>query len=145
MSDIIINLNNRTKPMPIKYTKSIHGFSDSNNDNNRYLFELIINGKIFGQKYFSNLEDTKYSHLIKLSDMIELNSIDCYKVNVSIFPSEIPINYNLEGMINKDFSSSSQRSENLYIEFTKNDNGYTMCSCFYTGLDGNKIFASPPN
>jgi hypothetical protein len=145
MSDIIINLNNKSNPRPIKYTKSIHGFSDSNNDNNKYLFELKICGKTFGEKYFRNIEDNKYSHLIKLIDKIDFNSIDSYKAVVSVLPSDLPINYNLEGIINKDFSSSTQRSENLYIEFTSNDNGYTMCCCFYTGLDGNKIFASPPS
>lgn len=144
MSDIVINLNNKSKPMPIKYAKSTHGFSDSNNNNNKYLFELSINGENIKKKYFKKIEDIKYSHLITLEDMIKLNNIDTYKASVSIFTAEFPLNYNIEGDINKDYSSSSQRSENLYIEFTKNNMGYAMCSCFYTGFDNNKIFASPP-
>jgi hypothetical protein len=44
-----------------------------------------------------------------------------------------------------DNSNSTACSNQLYIEFTKNSSGYAMCSCFYTGLDQNKIFASPPN
>jgi len=145
MSDTIITLNNSSQPIQINYAKNNHGFSDSNNDMSKYLFELIINGQIIGKKYFGNLEDTKYSHLIKTNHKIKLSSIESYKAFVSIYPSELPLLYELEGTINQSESSSTQRSDNLYIEFTQNDNGYAVCSCFYTGLDYNKIFASPPN
>ena len=145
MSDIIVNLNNMTQPMPIKYAKSYHGFSDSNNDTSQYLFELVINSQVIGKKYFRNLEKIKYSHLIKLNHKIKLSDINSYKASVSIYPSETPIIYEIEGEINQNESCSNQRSDNLYIEFTKNDMGFSMCSCFYTGLDQNKIFASPPN
>ena len=101
MSDVVINLNTKTKPIHIKYIKSIHGFADSNN-NNKYLFELIINGKNIKNKIFRKIEDTKYSHLLTINDNIKLNSIDTYKARVSIFPSELPVNYNIEGEINKE-------------------------------------------
>jgi len=145
MSDIVVSLNNKTQPIPIKYAKSYHGFSDSNNDTSRYLFELVINGQVIGKKYFRNLEENKYSHLIKLGHKIMLSEIKSYKASVSIYPSETPLTHELEGEINQNESSSTQRNDNLYIEFTKNGMGFTMCSCFYTGLDQNKIFASPPN
>jgi hypothetical protein len=145
MSDTIVTLNNRTQPIPIQYAKSYHGFSDSNNDTSKYLFELIINGEVIGKKYFINLEETKYSHMIKTTHKIKLSSIESYKASVSVLPADLPLVYELEGKINQEESSSTQRSDNLYIEFTKNDIGYALCSCFYTGLDCNKIFASPPN
>lgn len=145
MSDTVISLNNKAIPVPIKYTKSCYGFSDSNNDTSKYLFELVINGQTIGKKYFRNLEDAKYSHLIKLNHKIKLSEIISYKASVSIYPSELVLPYELEGEINQTESSSTQRSDKLYIEFTKNDMGFTMCSCFYIGLDQNKIFASPPN
>lgn len=145
MSDIIITLNNSTQPIPIRYTKNLHGFSDPNNETCRYLFELIINGQLIGKKYFRNLEETKYSHLITLNHQIKLTDINSYLASVSIYPSEQPVSYELKGTINQEESSSTQRTDNLYIEFTKNDMGFTLCSCFYTGLDHNKIFASPPN
>ena len=63
MSDIILN---NTKPITIKYSKSLYGFSDSNSNSNKYLFELIIKGVNIGTMYFKNIEDIKYSHLIKL-------------------------------------------------------------------------------
>ena len=97
-----------------------------------------------GTKYFRSLEDTKYSHLIKLNHMIKLNDIKSYTATLTIIPSDLQHNFELEGVINKNESSSTQRSMNMYIEFTQNDMGNAMCSCFYTGLDHNKIFASPP-
>jgi hypothetical protein len=145
MSDIVVTLNTKTQPIPIKYAKTTHGFSDPNNETSRYLFELVINGQSIGKKYFRNLEESKYSHLIKLNHKIQLAEINSYKASVSIYPADLPMTYELEGQINKDQSSSTQRSDNIYIEFTKNDMGFAICSCFYTGLDNNKIFASPPN
>lgn len=145
MSDIVVSLNNKSNPIPIKYVKSHHGFSDSNNDISGYLFELIINSQIIGKKYFKNLEKTKYSHLIKLNHKIKLSDIKSYKAYVSVLPSECSSICEIEGDINQNESSSTQRSKNLYIEFTKNDMGYTMCSCFYTDNDQYKIFVSPPN
>ncbi len=145
MSDTVDSLDTKTQPIPIKYTKSSLGFGNYDDGIPRYLFELIINGESIGKKYFRNIEETKYSHLIKLNHKIALCDIKNYKASVSIVPSELHSVYELEGEINQNESSSSQRSENIYIEFTKNDNGYTMCSCFYTGLDSGKIFASPPN
>ena len=145
MSDIVISLNNNIIPSPTKYAKNYHGFSDSNNETIRYLFELVINGEVITKKQFRNLEEVKYSHLIKLNHKILLSNIDSYKASVCIYPSNDKEIYEIEGEINKNESSSTQRSNNMYIEFTKNDMGYAMCSCFYTGFDNNKIFVSPPN
>ena len=145
MSDIISNLNNRSNPIPIKYIKNTHGFSDSNGNINKYHFELIINGLIIGEKYFSNFEESKYSYLIDIKDEIKLSEINTYKASITVYSTNIPIFYKLEGKINQNESCSIQRNDNIYVEFSKNDIGFTICSCFYTGLDYNKIFASPPN
>ena len=107
-------------------------------------FNLADKQSFSGTKYFRSLEDTKYSHLIKLNHMIKLNDIKSYTATLTIIPSDLQHNFELEGVINKNESSSTQRSMNMYIEFTQNDMGNAMCSCFYTGLDHNKIFASPP-
>ncbi len=134
-----------TKSIPINYAKNCHGFSGSNNSSKQYLFELIIKGIKIGKKYFRNLEENNYSHLIKIDYEIPLSYIESYKVSLSLFPDGDMITYDLEGKINQDGSSFTHQNTNLYIEFTKNDNGYALCSCFYLGLDKNKIFASPPN
>lgn len=145
MTSIINIINDKTPPIPIKYTKKTLGFSNPNNDTTRYLFELSINGQTIGEKYFRNLEDTKYSHLIKLNHRILLKDIQSYKVSVSVYPTDLSMLYELEGQINNEESSSTQRSNDLYIEFTKNDSGFAMCSCFYTSQNHNKIFVSLPN
>ena len=145
MSDIVISLNNKSQPIPIKSSKNCYGFADFNNNMPLYLFELTINGENIGRKYFKNLEEMKYSHLIKLDHKIILENIEKYKLLVSVYQSDIDYVYELEGKINKYYSSSIARNNDLYIEFTKNSLGYALCSCFYTGLDQNKIFASPPN
>jgi hypothetical protein len=144
MSDIV-NLINKSNPIPIKYVKNICGFSDSNGNINKYHFELIINGLIIGEKYFSNLEESKYSHLIQIKDKIKLSDINTYKASITIYSTDIPISCKLEGKINQNESCSTQRTNNIYVEFSRNDVGYTICSCFYTGQDYTKIFASPPN
>lgn len=143
MSDVITTLNNKTKPISIKYTKNLHGFSNNGNDTNKYIFELIINCKN-QKKYFRNFEEIKYSHLITLNHKIKFTDIISYKVSVSLFNYDYNDIFELEGSINTDFSSSTNSNNNIYIEFTQNDMGYVLCSCFYTGYDNNKIFVSPP-
>jgi len=145
MSDIILNLNNISRAISIQYSKNYHGFSNPDNDTKKYLFELIINGQIIGKKYFRNLEEIRYSHLIKLEHKIKFSSIQNYKTSISIYPNEYPQIFELEGIINQNETTSTHKTENIYIEFTQNNNGYALCSCFYVGLDNNKIFASPPN
>lgn len=144
MSDTINNITPTTSPINIKYAKNYHGFSDSNPNSSKYLFELIIRGNNIGVKYFRKLEDTKYAHMIRLNDTILLNDITSYTAMLSILPSDNDMMFELTGNINTNESSSTQKSKNMYIEFTQNDMGNTMCSCFYTGMDMNKIFASPP-
>ncbi len=145
MSDSVISLNNRSQPILIKCSKNCYNFSDFNNNTPRYFFKLTINGQNIGTKCFSNIEQVKYSHLIKLDHKIILENIDYYKLSARIYHSDSDYTYKIDGEINQNQSSSSARNNELYIEFTKNSSGYALCSCFYTGLDQHKIFASPPN
>jgi hypothetical protein len=145
MSDSVNTLHTKSQPIIIKCSKNCYNFSDFNNNKPQYLFELTINGKNIGEKYFRNVEEIKYSHLIKLDDEIILEDIEKYNLTVRIFQSGIDDIYKLKGKINQHQSNSTARSNQLYIEFTKNSSGYALCSCFYTGLDQNKFFASPPN
>jgi hypothetical protein len=145
MSDSVISLNNKSQPILIKKSKKCYDFSKFDDNTPRYFFELTINGENIGKKYFRNLEEIKYSHLIKLDHKIILENIDKYKLLVRIYKSGINYLYELEGKINQCHSSSTARSNELYIEFAKNSLGYALCSCFYTGLDKNKLFVSPPN
>ena len=151
MSDTIASLDMVSSPITIKYVKNRIGFSNPDNNNNKYLFDLVINGNNIGNKYFRNIEDYKYSYLINVDNKIKLNDIDSYKVSVAVIDftdttlENIEQFFEIKGQINKNESCSTKRLNNLYIEFTQNEYGYALCSCFYTGLDHNNIFASPPN
>lgn len=135
--DVVLNI-------PIKYKNNNYSFSDFNNIT-RYIFILTINGEQINNLTFKNMENIKYSHLIKLDDKIKLNDIKTYKVQVSIIMNNMISDFELEGDIIHNQSNSTQQNRNLYIEFAQNENGYAICTCFYTGLDYNKLFVSPPN
>ena len=51
----------------------------------------------------------------------------------------------MKGSINHDLSNFTQKDENFYIEFSKNNKGNTICSCYFIGIDFNSMFISPPN
>jgi hypothetical protein len=144
MSDTVISLNKKIYSIPIKYKNNFHGFSDFNNIT-QYIFSLIINGKQINNINFKNIENTKYSYLIKIDDQIKLDDIESYKVSVKVLNNNIISDFDLEGNIIHNHSCSTHSNNNLYIEFAQNEYGYTICTCFYTGLDYNKLFVSPPN
>ena len=136
-----MNDKNITLNIPIKRNNNYY-FSDFNNST-QYIFLL----NIYGAKNisFKKIEENKYSHIITLDDKIKLNNIESYKLYVYVYSNNINTNFELEGYINHDQTSSTERNNNLYIEFSQNEHGDTLCTCFYTGLDYNKLFVSPPN
>jgi hypothetical protein len=136
-------MNNKiiTLDIPIKRNNYYH-FSDFNNST-QYIFLLNIYGK--KNISFKKIEDNKYSHIITLDDKIKLNNIESYKLSVYVSNNNIDTKFELEGDINHEQTSSTERNNNLYIEFSQNENGDALCTCFYTGLDYNKLFVSPPN
>ena len=136
-----MNDKNITLNIPIKRNNYYH-FSDFNNST-QYIFLL----NIYGAKNitFKKIEDNKYSHIITLDDKIKLNNIESYKLSVYVLNNNINTKFELEGDIIHTQTSSTERNNNLYIEFSQNECGYTLCTCFYTGLDYNKLFVSPPN
>ena len=121
--------------IPIKYN-----FSDFNNIT-QYIFLLTINDNL----KFKNIENNKYSHLIKLDNNIKLKDLKNYNINISVVTNNTVSEFQLEGDIEHNGKCSTHKNKNIYIEFTQNDNGYALCSCFYIGLDYNKLFVSPPN
>ena len=139
MSDQSISLN-----IPINRKNNYHNFQDFNNTT-QYIFLLSIYGKKINNIIFKKIENTKYSHIIKLDNKIKLNEIESYKLSVNILSNDIDSNFELEGEITHSHTSSTECNNNLYIEFSQNQTGYAICTCFYTGLDYNKLFVSPPN
>ena len=49
------------------------------------------------------------------------------------------------GEICHDSSTFTQKDENFYIEFSQNNNGNAICTCYFIGVDFNTMFISPPN
>jgi hypothetical protein len=156
MSNII---NESSNPIVIPYEKNTYGYSNPSRNKPQYSFELKVEGHIFGTKYFKKIEEYKYTELINFDHKIKLSELDTYELtlilidfnscqeNIQQIQPIQPIEtvFKLTGNISKDTTHSTQHNNNLYIEFTKNSAGYTLCTCFYTRLANNKIFISPPN
>jgi len=132
-------------PIPIKYSKSWHSFSDPNSQIQKYLFELRINLKSGEKKIFRNLENDTHSNLIFLKHQIKFSDIQDFNISVSKLPFDFSFNYELDGLINHDHSAYTNKNENIYIEFSQNSNGYTICNSSFVGVDFFKICISPPN
>jgi len=130
-------------PIPIKYSKSCHSFSNPNNQTQNYLFELIIDLNNKDKKIFIGLESDKHCKLINTKDQIKFDEIKTFRIIVKRIPEEM--NYQMEGKITSDQSFYTQNNENLFIEFSQNSSGYTICNCSFVGYDFFKICASPPN
>ena len=142
MSEININ----AIPIPIKYSKSYHSFSNPHGGLQNYYFELIINPE-HDKKVFRKINDKKHAELINEDDVINYNEIKSFKLLVSKVPFDMTFNYELEGYINQYQSSYNQRDENIYIEFSQNSSGITYCNSSFIGVgtDFSKICISPPN
>lgn len=133
------------KCVPIKYSKSWHSFSDPYNQIQNYLFELNIIMKDNESKKFIKLENEKSCNLIIIKDQIEFKNIKNFKITVKRIPDECLLTYQMSDNITQDRSYYIRKDENLFIEFSQNSNGYTICNCSFIGYDLWKISASPPN
>ena len=138
-------LGTTTEPIPIKYSKSWHSYSDPNSQIQKFLFELIIVLKSDEKKIFRNLENTKHSNLIFLKHKIDFSNIKEFKLCVSKVPYLDMNTYEMEGNLNHNNTSYMQKDSNLFIEFSQNSMGFTVCNCSFLGMDLNKICVSPPN
>jgi len=121
--------NNATPPMNINNSYAQPA--------NKYIFELYIYDINNNEKYIKKIESKPHSKLIKFSDKIKFNEMTNFKVIVSH-----DMDYKLEGIVNNKQTTSIHQNEHVFIEFTNNNNGYSLCSC---SLTTNNIFASPPN
>ena len=51
----------------------------------------------------------------------------------------------MEDVFNKKSNHYSNKNNDIYIEFSKNSVGLTLCTCYYAGIDFTETFISPPN
>jgi len=140
-NDLIVNSNYKTQPIPIPKSPSTVCYSLSNsNFDNIYYFKLIvnINGR---EQIFSNNENKKYSNLIKNNHKIKFDELNYFKIIVNSLEST----FELDGTISHKNSYYVNRSDNLFIEFSQDSNGYVNCTCYFINLDLDNLCISPPN
>ena len=83
--------------------------------------------------------------MIDIEDNIDYSNISHYKIEITKLPFEESKYFYIDEDFNNQVNSYSKRSEDIYIEFTKNTNDKTICRCYFIGVDFNSIFISPPN
>lgn len=141
MSNIIIS-----KPISIVkedfYTKSQYGFDIPPYGGSAFIFELILTCKNSEKKYFRKIEYKKYSQLIDLSDNIQYSNLK--KFNVSIRKIIDNNAHKMSAEILHQCNYFNKNDNDIYIEFTKNDLGNTLCTCYFMGIDFNTLAVSPP-
>ena len=139
------NILENSKAIPIKYAKSIYSFNDPNSNNCSYLFNLRITLKDGTNRDFIKIEKKKYSDLIEIDDNINYCDIINYSIEISKIPFDEKKLFKIEEKFNNITNSYNKRTEDIYIEFTKNSNDKVLCRCYFIGVDFNSIFISPPN
>lgn len=130
---------------PIRYSKSWHSFSNPNGGLQKYFFDLTINPNSSDKKTFRKLESCKHAELIQLNDEIKYSDIKEFRLIVTKMPFDITFNYELEGLINQEQSSYNQTENEIYVEFSQNSSGLTICRSSFIGVDFTKMCVSPPN
>jgi len=136
-----------SKPIPIKrqHVPSKYSFNNPPNDNTTYFYELILTFNDNSKKTFKKIDTKKYTQLIELNDQIEYSKIKSFYITISKIPAYGICDKTLSCNIDQNISSFTKRENDIFIEFSKNGVDYTMCSCYYVGVDFSNIFISPPN
>ena len=140
----IRNIVNETKPIPINYTPSCYSFSDPSRPRKNYLFSLELSLSNGTLRKFNKIENNKYSYIVDIDDEVNYTDIEGFNIHVV----ELPFNentYSMTGKLSHESSNFTQKDENFYIEFSQNNNGSAICTCYFTGVDFNTMFVSPPN
>lgn len=140
----IRNIVNETKPIPINYTPSCYSFSDPSRPRKNYLFSLELSLSNGTLRKFNKIENNKYSYIVDIDDEVNYTNIEGFNIHVV----ELPLNentYSMTGRLSHESSNFTQKDENFYIEFSQNNNGSAICTCYFIGVDFNTMFVSPPN
>ena len=106
-----------------------------------YCFDLTIITKNNICKSFSCYNTKEYANLIKTYHKIEFDNLDKYEINV-IYGD---ISFKLKGQINNNMSSYIDKNDNLFIEFSQDAFGHTVCTCYFLKKNINCLCISPPN
>lgn len=138
---------NRSSPIniPKKYTKSNYSFNVPPSDSSKFYYELEIVFEDNKKKMFRKILDKKYADLIELTHKIKYSDLKNFTIEITKIPNRDNRPYIMKDKINKNLNHFSKKSDDIYIEFSKNNIGYTICTCYYAGVDFTETFISPPN
>jgi len=131
--------------IPKKHSKSKFSFNYPPSDSASYYFELEITFNNLEKKMFRKIENRKYCHLIEINDKIQYKDLQKFKVTIIKIPQRDSPQYIMENDLNKDVTNFSKKENDIYIEFSKNNLGLTICTCYFAGIDFTDTFISPPN
>lgn len=126
--------------------KPVNIISGNNKDNNDFIqciFELTLTFKDTTTKVFREISYSKYCNLITTNDSIYFDKIDRYKLKISLFKF-IKETYTIENIFNIE-ENNIFKNDDIYIEFTYNEDGCINCCCNLIALDNNRVFITPPN
>ena len=95
------------------------------------------------KKIFREISLSKYSKLITTDDKILFNTIKSFILKVTLY------RFTKEYFtISHEFTENDInifKNDDIYIEFTQNNEGFLNCCCNLITLDNNRMFVTPPN
>ena len=109
---------------------------------NKYIFELFIYDDKQNETHIKKKELKPHSKIINFNDKIKFDDIHSFKIYITHELDGNTLDYSLEDDIKIGQTTSIHHNDYIFIEFTNNTNGYSLCSC---ALKIHNIFMSPPN
>jgi hypothetical protein len=128
-----------TKPINI-----IFGNNKDNNDFIQCIFELTLHLKDNTVKNFKEISYAKYCNIFTYMNLIPFKLIKKYTLNIIL----IKLHKNTISIENNFILEDDThifKNEDVYIEFTQNNEGMTNCCCYLTSFDNTRLFITPPN
>ena len=122
-------------------------YNTNNKDNNNLLqciFELTLTLVDDTTLVFKDILYSKYCNIFNYSDMIQFKLIKKYILKITVINITKEI-YTTKQDFDVEKDTYIYKNEDMYIEFTRNNDGYTNCCCYLIILDNSRLFVTPPN
>jgi|SaaInlV_165m_DNA_3_1040750.scaffolds.fasta_scaffold42666_2 hypothetical protein len=137
---------------PINIYNSKIGIHNPYFDSTNYVYQLDIFFKNNSKKTFNKITNKKYTRLIQINDKINFNTISHFILVVTKDIGLLKQQFTIEGDLKLDeldeldeFEDYTYKTDELYIEFNKNDLNLIDSCCYVKGIDDNRLFITPPN
>ena len=124
-------------------------FGNKDNKDNDFIqciYDLTLNFNNMNESIkFKELLYSKYCNIINYMNKIKFDMIDSYTLTITT-----KYNYNKEiYSVTNDFILTDDmhvfKNDDIYVEFTQNNEGYVNCCIYLKVLDNNRLFVTPPN